>query len=101
MMGQQLLDEKMNIEYVAANLEAGALRALSLGLTPSAFNSASWHMKSLQTNEEIEDERWNPGGAMYIVNDIPIPLDIWGLTSRWSLSESTEPQYYYWKSVYE
>ena len=99
MMAKQLLDEKVNIEYVAANLEAGALRALSLGLTPSAFNSASWHMTGLQTNEEIKG--WNPGGAMYIVDHIPIALDVWGLTSRWSLSENTEPQYYYWKSVYE
>jgi RHS repeat-associated protein len=100
-MAKQLLYVKTNIEYVAANLEAGALRALSLGLTPSAFNSASWHMRGLQTNREIKDARWHPGGAMYIVNDIPIALNIWGLTSRWSLSESTEPQYYYWKSVYE
>ena len=86
----------MNIEYVAANLEIGALRAISLGLTPSAFNSATWHLRGLQTDREIEDSGWNPGAAIYVLGDIPTALTVLGLTSSWSLS--TEPQYEYWKN---
>ncbi|MCC6189973.1 MAG: RHS repeat-associated core domain-containing protein, partial [Anaerolineales bacterium] len=90
----QLLDNEMNIEYVAANLEAGALRAATVGLTPSAFNSATWHLRGLQTNEEIRNAGWNPGGAIYILDDLPTALQVLGLTSNWSLN--TEPQYAYW-----
>jgi RHS repeat-associated protein len=92
----QLLDNRMNIEYVAANMEAGALRAIALGFEPSAFNSASWHLRGLQTNREIEQAGWNPGGAIYILDDIPTALTVLGLTSAWSLN--TEPQYDYWKN---
>lgn len=98
----QLLDNRANIEYVAANLEAGALRALSLDppLQPSAFNSAAWHLKSLQADREIETSGWQPcpGGACLIVDYIPTALMVLGLTSSWN--KSMEPQYAHWKALY-
>jgi RHS repeat-associated protein len=85
-MTQQLLNWKMNIEYVATNLEAGALRAITLGITPTAYNSATWHLRGLQSDKEILDSGWNPGGANYILNDIPTALQVFGLTSSWNVS---------------
>jgi hypothetical protein len=88
----QLLNNKNNIEYVAANLEAGALRALSRGYPPTAFNSAAWHLKGIQTDEEIIRRGWNPGAAKTILDEIPIALSVMNLTSSWKLA--TEPQYW-------
>jgi hypothetical protein len=90
----QLLDNKKNIEYVATNLEAGALRANAIGLTPSAFNSATWHLAGVQKDEEIRQAGWSPGGAATILQNMPIALAVWGLNSVWSLNN--EPQYHYW-----
>ncbi len=98
----QLLDNKANIEYVAANLEAGALRAMSakVNLQPSAFNSASWHLKSLQTDDEIKNSGWSPcpAGACLIVECIPTALGVLGLTSSWN--DTMEPQYANWSSAF-
>jgi len=77
--GLQLLDEKMNVEYVAANLEAGALRARALGLDPpSAFNAVIWHQQGVQIKEEIEKRRLHQYtlGPVWVLDDIGIPLDI-------------------------
>ncbi|MBA4385567.1 MAG: hypothetical protein C0410_12585 [Anaerolinea sp.] len=83
-MTQQLLNWKINIEYVATNLEAGALRAITLGITPTAFNSATWHLKGVLTKKDFEDIGWNSGGATYILNDIPTALQVLGITSSWN-----------------
>ena len=92
----QLLSREMNIEYVAANLESGALRAIAKGFKPSAFNSATWHLRGVQTDKEIGDSSWNPGGAIYILDDIPTALTVLGITSSWNVS--LEPQYAIWKN---
>jgi RHS repeat-associated protein len=90
----QLLSREMNIEYVAANLEAGALRAIAKGFQPSAFNSATWHLRGVQTDKEIGNSGWDPGGAIYILDDIPTALTVFGITSSWNIS--LETQYATW-----
>jgi hypothetical protein len=90
-MTSQLLNWEMNIEYVATNLEVGALRTNTKGFKPTAFNSATWHLRGLQTDQEIEEGRWNPGGAVWILDHIPTALKVMDLTSTWDLS--TEQQY--------
>ena len=102
-IGRQLLDNRKNIEYLSADLEAGALRAMSVNLQPSAFNSAAWHFWSIQTDAEIINypsvmgPEWNPGAAIKVLNEIPMALDILGLTSGWNVS--MEPQYRRWNGV--
>ncbi len=73
-----LLNDEVNIEYVAANLEAGALRAIAKGITPNAFNSATWHMFGVQDRTTIE-AHFIPGpfGPMGIVRNIPTELNDW------------------------
>ena len=92
----QLTSNKINIEYIAANLQAGALRAESLGITPTAFNSATWHLKGVQTDSEIAVFRGlghSVGGAIYILDDIPTALDVMDLKSSWSLRNEEQ----YWR----
>ncbi len=101
-LSSQLLDDRTNIEYVAANLEAAALRALKLDTQPSAFNAATWHMRGLTTDKEIDAYirryAWQtgPGGPSLVVETIPIGLSTWDLSSSWNVS--TETQYEHWKS---
>jgi RHS repeat-associated protein len=89
-MEHQLLNENINIEYLATNLEMGALRAMTNKIQPTAFNSASWHLKGLQTDDEIEGI-WDPGAAVNILDHIPVALYVMDLSSTWNLS--MEPQY--------
>ncbi len=99
-LARQLLQKNYNIEYVAANLDIAAQRARRLNLEPSAFNSATWHLRSLQTDVEIERSGWRPGppgGAGLIVEDVAHALRVLDLTSRWNIS--MEPQYDYWKAL--
>jgi len=94
----QLMNIKMNIEYVAANLQVGALRAESLGITPTAFNSATWHLKGVQTNSEIDaiaSFGHSVGGAVTILDYMPTALQVLNLTSSWSLYN--EKQYWRYK----
>ena len=97
-LARQLRDEETNIEYVAAILEQGALRAYAIGLEPSAFNSVTWYERGCQTNQEIFSS-WGSGGqggsAIYALDNIPVVLDVWGLSTTWSLD--SEPQYWYWR----
>jgi len=88
---QQLTSNKINIEYVAANLEAGARRAIAKGLQPSAFNSASWHLWGVQSDDEIERARWNSCGANWTLDHISNALDAMEITTTWNLN--MEPQY--------
>jgi RHS repeat-associated protein len=93
----QLLNAKKNIEYIAANLEAGALRAIALDTIPSAFNSATWHQMGVQTDLEIIDlERlgFSVGGAAQVLEKIPWALCALGLKSNWSLSNEKQYQRY-------
>jgi len=94
----QLQNDQTNIEYVAANLEAGSQRATKIGLTPSAFNSAAWHLKGIQSENEIKKARWNPCplGACLILEEIPNALAIWGVLSNWNIN--VESEYAIWKS---
>lgn len=92
----QLLSNKINIEYVAANLEAGARRAIAKGLQPSAFNSASWHLWGVQSDDEIAQAQWNPGGAIWTLDHISNALDAMEITTTWNLQMDT--QYVYWKN---
>jgi hypothetical protein len=93
---QQLTSNKINIEYVAANLEAGARRAIANGLQPSAFNSASWHLWGVQSDEEINKVHWNPGGALWTLDHISNALEAMEITTAWNLQ--MDPQYVYWKN---
>jgi len=97
-LAHQLRDEEKNIEYAAAILEQGALRAYAIGLEPSAFNSVTWYERGCQTNQEIF-EGWVSGGqggsAIFALDNIPVVLDVWGLNTTWGLDN--EPQYWYWR----
>jgi hypothetical protein len=87
-----------NIEYAAAILEQGALRAPLVGVEPSAFNSVTWYERGCQTNDEIR-QGWFTGGhggsAIFVLDNVPKVLDAWGLNTTWSLD--SEPQYWYWR----
>ncbi len=87
----QLTSKKINIEYIAADLEAGARRAIAKGWRPSAFNSASWHLWGVQSDEEITRAGWNSCGANWTLDHIPYALASMNITSSWNLQ--MEPQY--------
>jgi RHS repeat-associated protein len=97
-MALQLLDPAINIEYIATHLEEGALSRLAIGETPNAFMSAVWHMGALRTIDEVRaaasSRGWHWGNAAYIVDDIPKALNIWGLTTNWQKSATTEEELY-------
>lgn len=95
LLANQLHDDRMNIEYVAAGLEQGALRAFQIGIEPTGFNSVSWFKRGVQTNEEIEDAWGHPGAAMYPLENIWDVLNIWGLSTSWSIF--SEKQYWHWR----
>jgi hypothetical protein len=96
-LAPNLLNDEVNIEYVAANLEAGALRATAKGMTPGAFNSATWHLFGIQERELIR-RHFIPGpfGPMGIVRNIPTALNVLGLTSGWQLEADEE--FVYWRA---
>ena len=75
-------------------MEQAALRAYSLGIDPSAFNSVTWYQKSVQTDQEIRESGWDTGSAIYALWDIPRVLRIWGMNTNWGLYR--EPQYGPW-----
>jgi len=91
MIGRQLLNPKINIEYFAAHLEEGQLQRVALGLKPTAFMTAVWHYKPYATKDVIWDSEWNWGAAVFAIDDISKVLDLWGLTTNWVKSEKTEP----------
>jgi RHS repeat-associated protein len=91
----QLLLNKTNIEYIAADLEAGARRANAKGWRPTAFNSASWHLWGVQSDEEINRAHWNPGGAIWILNHMSNALEALEISTTWNLQ--MDPQYIQWK----
>ena len=95
-IANQLLDKRISIEYIAANFEAAALRAMSLGEIPTAFNTVAWHTKGVQTNDEIvllqqRYQNQSVGHADWVLDDIAVSLQVLGLTSTWSVNN--EPQY--------
>ena len=96
-MARQLRDARKNIEYAAAILEQGALRARMVGIEPSAFNAVTWYKKGVQTDREIEDVPWNAGSAIYVLQNVPEVLDVWGLSTSWNVS--TEVQYARWHEL--
>jgi hypothetical protein len=94
-LAQQLLIKEVNIEYVAANLEAGALRAMQNGVEANAFNLAVWHAHGVMTNDEIDrykDIGRTVGSALGVLRDIPTALSVWGLTSNWDASREQRYQ---------
>jgi hypothetical protein len=98
MIANQLLDSRINIEYLAVNFEAAALRAISLGEAPTAFNTVAWHTKGVQTDDEIRLLQRNItispqslGHANWVLDDVTISLQVLGLTSTWN--KYNEPQY--------
>jgi hypothetical protein len=99
-LARQLLDDRNNIEYAAAILEQGSLRAMTIpDLTPSAFNSVTWYQRGVQTNDEIE-RHWGSGGqggsAIFVLNNVPKILNVWRLNTVWRVGRKNEPQYYHW-----
>lgn len=95
----QLLNDEIAIEYVAAHLEAGAQRAMSLGITPTAFNSVTWYNKSVQSGEEIEEAFSRgldaPGHAQWVLCNMPKALhSLGGIATNWRLDEAHEPEFY-------
>lgn len=93
---QQLTSNKINVEYVAADLEAGARRAIAKGLQPTAFNSASWHLWGVQSDDEINRVHWDPGGAIWTLDHMSNALGAMEITTTWNLQ--MDPQYVYWKN---
>ncbi|NJL55945.1 hypothetical protein HC928_12700, partial [bacterium] len=84
-MGDQLLDDAMNIEYVATNLESGGRRAVALGLgrgpggKVEARQLAAWHLNGLLGDNEVSsfwggtlsvDQYWRNLEQTY-TNEIP------------------------------
>jgi RHS repeat-associated protein len=96
-LATNLLNKAVNIEYVAANLAAGALRAAARGLTPGAFSSATWHMWGVQDRGEVERFPHRPGpyGPMGIVRNIPTALNVLSLRSGWM--PDMDGEYVYWR----
>ncbi|MEO8391662.1 MAG: hypothetical protein ABI700_01595 [Chloroflexota bacterium] len=98
----QLLQPAINIEYVAANLEAGALRAISMGITPTAFSSAIWHAAGTTTDKElgnvIQQYRKDPRGyaSDWVLANMWVAQYVLGLTSTWQLDRNHEPAYCDW-----
>jgi hypothetical protein len=87
----ELMDNEKNIEYVAANLEAGAIRATTLGVEPNAFNLAMWHAHGVLSDEEIKDYKQifgrKVGSASNVLNDMPTALNVLGVTSSWNANQ--------------
>jgi RHS repeat-associated protein len=92
MMTRQLINHRINIEYVSANLEAGAWRVLEQCVQPTAYNSAVWHLRGVQTNKEINDIKWNSGAAGWTLDNMSTALQVLQVQSSWNLS--LEPQYW-------
>jgi RHS repeat-associated protein len=93
-LGRQLLDPDINIEYVAANLERGAIARQSRYQDASPFFAALWHGFPAFALEDLgilegHADRW--GNAALIVQHINKPLKLWRLTSNWQLTPWTEP----------
>lgn len=84
-IGQSLLNEDVNIEYISANLEAGMERAKAMGIPPTAWLAALWHTGGVISPEEIEREKNDPnlfhkdpsGNASEIVKYIPEIENLW------------------------
>jgi RHS repeat-associated protein len=96
-LAKQLYSNVMNIEYVAANMEAAALRATSLGITPTAFNSVAWHTKGVQTDEEIlrlittiKSPPQSAGHVDWVLDDVAVSLSVMNLTSSWTVNNETQ-----------
>ena len=94
-MAHQLLDPKMNIEYIAAHLEESALRRTAIDEAPSAFMAAAWHTAGMLTKDVIWNLKWDWGNAKYAVYDVSKVLEIWGETSSYQVNSYTEPDLYW------
>ena len=95
-MGQQLLNDEMNVEYLAANLEAGIIRAKWLKANEgmkdlggpfdgsSIFNLATWHAFGVQSDAEIRQSGRNVGHAATVVDWMPLSLKVLGLQGQYN-----------------
>jgi hypothetical protein len=95
MMGHQLRDDKINIEYAAAILEQGALRAFCLGIEPSGFNVVSWYKRGVQEDIEIDNAGWDAGSAIFVVRNVPKVLNVWRLRATWDISMKKQHEPWY------
>jgi hypothetical protein len=92
-LARQLLNEEVNIEYVAAILEEGALTALARGETPSAFISVLWYKHSTVEYQEIKDMGAYANIGTTVLDDVSKALSAWGRTTIWDKrSWDMEPQ---------
>jgi RHS repeat-associated protein len=100
-LARQLLNRKVNIEYVAANLAEGALRRKNMGLAHTPFHAALWHHQGgiygLKTLQEAGSGFW--GNASAAVEMMYRPLELWGLSSNWDLP-AMDPDAY-WLPIYQ
>jgi RHS repeat-associated protein len=96
----QLLNRRHSIEYVAAILEAGALRARSRGEIPTAYSSVLWYVSGTTSREEQERsivevtgvrEKWKHAAG--IIDNVTVALQIMGLSSTWRPDNAHEPDY--------
>jgi hypothetical protein len=79
----ELLNDELNIEYLAANIERGFDRAEYFGIEPSVFNLGNWLWRGVQHVEIIKDELQR-GNDVYrhgaaLVQDMSRAFEVLGL----------------------
>jgi hypothetical protein len=92
-MSNQLLDDQMNIEYVAAVLEAGADRARQVGYVPSAYNLTLWYKHGVQTKQEVDSSIGDRSAfvGVTVMDNMQTALDIWGVDADWASQKREGP----------
>jgi hypothetical protein len=83
---QQLQDEAISLEYLAANIERGIDRATSpeFGIVPSIFNIGNWLWHGVQRRNEFlvaadRGDNWTTHGTA-LVGDMPTAFQVLGLS---------------------
>ena len=83
---QELQDEAISLEYLAANIERGIDRATApeFGIVPSIFNIGNWLWHGVQTRNEFlvavdRGDNWTTHGAA-LVGDMPTAFQVLGLS---------------------
>jgi hypothetical protein len=79
----ELLNDELNIEDLAANIERGFDRAEYFGIEPSVFNLGNWLWRGVQHVEIIKDELQR-GNDVYrhgaaLVQDMSRAFEVLGL----------------------
>jgi hypothetical protein len=75
-LAQQLLDNKIALEFLATNLELGADRINALGYQASVFNLSTWYNGRAQTRQELFDNPAVLGYGNSMVATMPTALQL-------------------------